>query len=84
MNYLWFGKAVHNFNIQVAEMGNNGPQLQANLDNGFISRFVKLHGTISKALISSDLGCLCICRCTLDVYAPDGPPCQHPGRKELS
>jgi hypothetical protein len=34
---MWFGKAVDDFNIQIAQMGKSGPQIQASLSNGFTS-----------------------------------------------
>lgn len=37
---MWMGKAVDDFNVQVAQMGSSGPQIQANLSNGFTSKFL--------------------------------------------
>lgn len=38
VNRMWMGKAVDDFNIQIAQMGKGGPDIQANLSNGFTSR----------------------------------------------
>ncbi|KIJ25607.1 hypothetical protein M422DRAFT_72114 [Sphaerobolus stellatus SS14] len=35
INRMWFGKAVDDFNIQIAQMGKDGPDIQVNLSNGF-------------------------------------------------
>ncbi|KAF8509843.1 hypothetical protein JB92DRAFT_2729315 [Gautieria morchelliformis] len=40
VNRMWFGNAVNNFNIQIAQMGQGGPQIQANLSNGFTMLWV--------------------------------------------
>ena len=35
---MWFGKAVQDFNSFIVSQGKNGPELIANLGNGFTSR----------------------------------------------
>ncbi|KAF8591859.1 hypothetical protein K439DRAFT_608459 [Ramaria rubella] len=40
VNRMWFGKAVDDFNVQVAQMGSGGPNIQANLSNGFTMLWV--------------------------------------------
>jgi len=49
---MWFGNAVNTFNIQVAQMGKSGPNVQANLSNGFTSRYLQLHGALFLKLLS--------------------------------
>jgi hypothetical protein len=34
---MWFGKAVQDFNANIAAQGQNGPKLIANLGNAFTS-----------------------------------------------
>lgn len=36
---MWFGKAVQDFNDFIVAQGHNGPNLVANLGNGFTSKF---------------------------------------------
>jgi len=40
INRMWFGKAVDDFNIQVAQLGKDGPDIQVNLSNGFTMLWV--------------------------------------------
>jgi hypothetical protein len=42
VNRMWFGKAVNDFNVQVAQMGSGGPNVQADLSNGFTSTYLLL------------------------------------------
>ncbi|KAF8516191.1 hypothetical protein BU17DRAFT_93020 [Hysterangium stoloniferum] len=40
VNRMWFGKAIDDFNVQVAQMGSGGPDIQAGLGNGFTMLWV--------------------------------------------
>jgi len=40
VNRMWFGKAVDDFNIQIAQLGKDGPEVQAGLSNGFTMLWV--------------------------------------------
>jgi hypothetical protein len=37
---MWFGKAVEDFNTDIAQGGSNAPQLIAQTGNGFTSGFI--------------------------------------------
>jgi len=43
INRMWFGKAVDDFNILIAQMGKDGPDVQVNLSNGFTSMLLFHH-----------------------------------------
>jgi hypothetical protein len=39
---IWIGKAVEDFNQDIIDMGKNAPQLVANVQNGFTSKFLAI------------------------------------------